>query len=141
MIQRRPRRLTGFFVTILALTTLTCPLYGELLRGGGGQFICEASYYTQASCKREGTSGIMANGRKLKDEGCYTLASWCWPLGARISVQCDDRKIIAICTDRGPSRRLFKKGRKVDLNLAAAKALGVYPKGLAMVKVEWIGGE
>ena len=37
-----------------------------------------ASYYTVASCAREGTSGIMANGRRLNDEK-LTAASWFYP--------------------------------------------------------------
>ena len=60
----------ALFVALLALTIAsllgTCAWAGE---------ITECSYYTKASCLREGTSGIMANGKVLRDEG-FTAASW-----------------------------------------------------------------
>jgi rare lipoprotein A len=42
--------------------------------------------------------------------------------------------VIAIVEDRGP----YKAGRIVDLNLPAAKKLGIVKTGLATVKVERI---
>lgn len=105
-------------------------------------FITEASYYTRASCAREGTSGIMANGKELNDEAC-TAASWDFPFGTRLRVQRvgrEDLSAVVTVTDRGPAKKLYKRDRRIDLSLKAARCLGIVERGIAKVKVEVISG-
>lgn len=46
----------------------------------------------------------------------------------------NNRQVIVRINDRGP----YKKGRIIDLSLAAARELGMVKKGLARVKIEII---
>ncbi len=96
-----------------------------------------ASYYTVASCRREGTSGIMANGRKLKDED-FTAASWNYRLGTALTVCPRDSThcVHVTVTDRGPNRILYKSGRILDLSQAAFRALAPLKEGVIAVTVE-----
>jgi rare lipoprotein A len=97
-----------------------------------------ASYYTVASCKREGTSGIMANGKRLQDEGVYTAAMWNVPFGTRVLVRnlANGKEVIVTITDRGPAKRLVKKGRIIDLNKAAFLSLAPLRKGIIEVEIK-----
>ena len=56
------------------------------------------------------------------------------PFGARLKVTDLDsgQSVVVTVTDRGP----FKRGRVVDLSLAAARKLGMVDRGLARVRVE-----
>lgn len=123
--------------TILAITCLGgC---GSLVWASG--ITTEASYYTRASVLAEGNSGICANGEVLKDEGEYTFAHATLPFGARAritNIKFPDRQIVARCNDRGPAARLRRLGRQIDVNLSAARALGIVQSGVAMVMVEWV---
>lgn len=137
-MKTRPRRMTGFFVFIMALTTFTCPLYGELLRGGEGRFLL-ASWYSADSLIKEGTRKIgerqvMANGKVFRDEG-YTAASWDYPLGTRCKVSSMEtgRSCYVLVTDR--TARRFK-GKRIDLSKMAFSSIAKLEAGLVKVKVE-----
>jgi rare lipoprotein A len=95
-----------------------------------------ASYYTVASCLREGTSGVMANGRRLNDEK-YTCASWDYRFGTRLEVSRlgSKRKTVVVVTDRGPAKHLYHKGRIIDLSYAAMRALNGIKRGVILVEV------
>lgn len=124
------RRLSQGQISIVATFLLVVAV-------NAGAFTTEASYYTYASCIREGTSGIMAN-RKVLNDKALSCASWDYPFGTRLKVTRLDRKdlqVIVKVTDRGPSKRLYKGGRRLDLSLAAAKSLGMVKQGLARVEV------
>lgn len=112
-------------VTIMLL--LICPV-------SAWAFETEASYYTKASCLREGTSGIMANGKGLDDEA-FTAASWDYEFGQRLRVTFNGRSVVVSVTDRGPSKRLYKKGRRLDLSKAAFERLAPLGKGIIKVQV------
>jgi rare lipoprotein A (peptidoglycan hydrolase) len=43
---------------------------------------------------------------------------------------------LAIVTDRGPAKRLYRKGRIVDLSVAAFKEIASLKQGIIEVKVE-----
>jgi hypothetical protein len=94
-----------------------------------------ASYYTRVSCLKEGTSGIMANGQPL-DDNAFSCASWDYPFGTRLKITYEGKSIIVLVTDRGPSRRLYRKGRIIDLSAAAFQALAPLSKGIITVTVE-----
>lgn len=99
--------------------------------------IYTASYYTYASCIREGTSGIMANGRRLQDEGICTAAMWKVPFGQKVKVRNikNNREIIVTITDRGPAKRLVRKGRIIDLNYEAMRQLDGIKQGVIQVEI------
>ena len=99
--------------------------------------VTEASYYTVASCLKESGQYTMANGRLL-DDNKFTCASWDYPFGTRLEItnRQTNRKIVAIVTDRGPSKKLYKKGRKIDLSKAAFEAIADLKSGLVDVDVE-----
>ncbi len=98
-----------------------------------------ASWYSVESCLKEGTSGIMANGRKL-DDSKFTAASWDHAFGTRLKVtNIDNRKsVIVTISDRGPNKRLYRQGRVLDLSKAAFQAIGALRKGVVRVKIDKI---
>ena len=109
-----------------------------------GSIITECSYYTYASCIKEGTSGITASGEILRDEGEYTAAHPTLPFGTRIRITRLDRQdipgIVVRVNDRGPAASLRRLGRSIDLNLSAAKALKIVEIGVVQISVEIVGG-
>jgi rare lipoprotein A len=118
---------SGIILSILLIST---PLYAET---------GTASYYTRASCLREGTSGICANGEVLNDND-YTAASWFYRFGTVLLVTnlSNGKQVRARVTDRGPAKRLVKKGRIIDLSYAAMSELGGISQGIIKVRVEKI---
>lgn len=98
-----------------------------------------ASYYTVESCLREGTSGIMANGKRL-DDARYTAASWDYPFGTRLRVTNtrNGKSVVVSVEDRGPAKRLYRKGRVIDLSKAAFERIGALSAGIVPVKIERI---
>ena len=98
-----------------------------------------ASYYTVESCLREGTSGIMANGKALKDDD-YTAASWDYSFKSRVKVTNvnNGKSVTVSITDRGPSRRLYRQGRVIDLSRAAFEKIASLKEGIIPVKIEEI---
>ena len=139
MRTNRPLSMTGFFMIVLSLATLTCQSFGASLSGGQTLFICEASYYTRASCVKESGQCKMANGKELNDEA-LTAASWDFDFGTKLRIKCNGRQVVVCVTDRGPSKRLYKRGRRIDLSLAAARALHIIKSGVAVITVERVGG-
>jgi rare lipoprotein A len=98
-----------------------------------------ASWYSRESCKHEGTSGIMANGKELKDDE-LTCASWDYCFGTRLLITnlANFRSVIVKVTDRGPAKRLYRKGRKIDLSKGAFSKIANLKQGIISCKVEII---
>ncbi|MFA6067510.1 MAG: septal ring lytic transglycosylase RlpA family protein [Janthinobacterium sp.] len=94
--------------------------------------ICTASWYSRESCRIEGTSGICADGSRLNDSE-ITCASWDYPFGTKLLIRYGSKTIVATVTDRGPSKRLYRKGRKIDLSRGAFVALAPLSKGVIKV--------
>jgi rare lipoprotein A len=97
-----------------------------------------ASYYTKASCIREGTSGYMTASGMLFDENKFTCAmrSRKWGSMFKVTNLDNGRSVIVELTDFGPNKRLHDSGRIIDLSKAAFKAIGDTKKGIIRVKVE-----
>lgn len=95
-----------------------------------------ASWYSVESCQREGTTGIMANGKRLNDDH-YTAASWDYDFGTRIEVTNlkNGKTVICEVTDRGPNRRLYSNGRILDLSKAAFSAIADLREGVIPIKI------
>jgi rare lipoprotein A (peptidoglycan hydrolase) len=99
-------------------------------------FETEASYFTRASCLREGTSGIMANGMPLVDFNLI-CASWDYKFGTllRVTNVSNGKSVVVKVSDRGPARRLYRAGRKLDLSYEAMRRLDGIRRGLIQVQV------
>jgi rare lipoprotein A len=94
-----------------------------------------ATYYTEESCKREGTSGVWtANGEKF-DEKALTCAMRSREWGATFEVtNLENGKVILVrLNDFGPGVGPTARGVIIDLTPAGMKALGA--KGRVKVKV------
>ncbi len=96
-----------------------------------------ASWYSVESCKREGTSGIMANGKELNDEA-FTCASWDYSLGIYLQItnEANGKSVICVVSDRGPAKALYKRGRTIDLSKAAFRAIADLKQGIIEVQIE-----
>ena len=96
-----------------------------------------ATWYSVESCEQESGQHRMANGEKLNDSR-YTAASWFYRFGTRLRVTNleNGRSVMVTVCDRGPSRRLVKKGKIIDLSAIAFKAIANLQQGVIRVKVE-----
>lgn len=67
-----------------------------------------------------------------------TCASWDYPLGTRLKVTeiHNHLSVIVTVNDRGPARRLYRQGRKIDLSQSAFEKLDGLALGLAEVTIE-----
>jgi rare lipoprotein A len=137
---KRPLSMTGFFVTILAIATLTCQsCNGASLSGGNSQFLL-ASWYSTASLIKEGTfkhsKGVMTNGRQFSDYR-FTAACNTFPIGTKVKVTRTDIKtsVVVLVTDRTAKRFT---GKRIDLSISAMRAIDGIKQGLIQVIVEKI---
>lgn len=96
-----------------------------------------ASWYDRASCIKESGQAKMANGKELDDE-VLSAASWDYPFGTVLQVTNlqNNKKVMVIVTDRGPSRRLYRQGRVIDLSKGAFKKISRLENGVIPVKIE-----
>jgi rare lipoprotein A len=80
----------------------------------------------------------MANGKKLEDYNVLTAAMWGVPFGTRVLVRnlTNNKSCVVVITDRGPAKRLVRKGRIIDLNYEAMYRLDGIPQGVIPCKVE-----
>ena len=104
-------------------------------------FETQASYYDRASCQAEGTwqkwGGLTASG-KAYDENALSCASWGHRFGQKVKITHKGKSIIVVNNDRGPSRRLYKAGRKIDLSKQAFRSLAPLSQGVITVTVETV---
>lgn len=120
---------------------LALSLYGPvalsfLLCTNAFAFKTEVSYYTVESCHKEGTSGIMANGEVLKNESLIG-ASWDSAFGTRLLVRnlANNRTVEIVIKDRGPAKRLYRKGRKLDISQGAFSRIADCKQGIVYCEV------
>lgn len=100
-----------------------------------------ASYYTYDSCRREGTSGIFTATGEVYNENSLTCAlpnRKMFGKKVRVTNLKTGKSVIVRCNDLGPSKRLVRKGRIIDLSRQAFFILsdGHLEKGLLKVRVE-----
>jgi rare lipoprotein A len=91
----------------------------------------ESSSHGLAS--RYGFRNETANG-EMMNPAAMTAAHKTLPFGTRVRVtdESTHRTVVVRINDRGP----FTKGYIIDLSTAAARALGIVERGIAMVVVE-----
>lgn len=123
---RRPRKPNWFGFILAALFAVG--LARGCTRANAAE--CHASWYGSECAGRP-----QANGKPF-DPAALTVASWDYPLGTRLRVTHDGRSVIVTVTDRGPARRLYRRGRKLDLSKAAFARLSDCNAGVISVTYE-----
>lgn len=95
-----------------------------------------ATYYTEASCKREGTSGVWTASGERFDEQALTCAMRSRSWGKRFLVYSHEtgRSVVVRLNDYGPGKGPTARGVIIDLTPAGMKALGIKGKGLVSVQ-------
>ena len=78
---------------------------------------------------------LQANGRPFNPDA-FTCASWDWPLGTRLKISHAGRSVVVVVSDRGPARRLYRKGRAIDLSRAAFAKLADIKSGVVEINIE-----
>ena len=128
-----------YWQKIVMIVCLTAIVLGLIHEKCYPAEIITASYYTRESCLREGTSGIMANGKELKDEA-FTCASWDHAFGSKLRVYNlrTGESVVCVVSDRGPNRKLYRQGRKIDLSKAAFNKIAPLREGVIPVRIEVI---
>lgn len=97
-----------------------------------------ATYYTAASCRQEGNSGVYTASGERYDESAFTVALPRRTFGNnyRITNPSTGKTIIVRHNDFGPGRRPRRRGVIADLTPAAYDALGC-PRGVTRRGVAW----
>lgn len=134
-----PRSLT-IFAIILAMVAVLLLIW--FARGYEDIRVGEASWYSEESCLREfgkNWDGRMANGQKFIDSE-YSCASWAYPFATILLVRNKEngKRVKVTVTDRGPAKRLVKKGRIIDLTAKAFSELAPLRVGIIQVSVQQI---
>ena len=97
-----------------------------------------ATYYTEASCKREGTSGVWTASGARYEETALTCALPSHAFGGWYEV-CHEGKCVKVKhNDFGPSKKCQKRGVIIDLSPRAFSELAPLKKGKILVTVERI---
>lgn len=94
---------------------------------------------TTASWYGPGFDGkATASGQRF-DPAAMTCASWDYPLGTVLHVSHGSRCVRVLVNDRGPAKRFYRRGRRLDLSRAAFARLAHNDVGLIRVEVrrEW----
>ncbi len=103
----------------------------------------EASYYTYQSCVREGTSGVFTASGERFNENDLTAAMWHAAFGTlvRVTNLANGKSVVVRINDRGPARRLVKRGRVIDLSKGAFQRIANLKDGVIKVKLEMVERE
>jgi len=96
-----------------------------------------ASWYSEESCRREGTSGRCADGSIFRDEN-KTAASWDHTFGTKLKVTCltTGKSVIVEIRDRGPNKKLYKRGRVLDLSKSSFAEIADLKVGVIPIRYE-----
>ena len=133
MTQREAWIWSAIILAVLVLGVFASARASEI----GTAIFGTASWYSTESCHAEGTSGIMANGKAMDNEA-FTAASWDYRFGTvlRVTNLDNHRSVLVVVSDRGPSKRLVRRGRIIDLSRGAFRRLARLEAGIIKIKVE-----
>lgn len=92
-----------------------------------------ASWYSE---RDRGIRPTTANREKF-DDGKITAAMWGVPFGTLVKVTntASGKFVVVRVNDRGPARRLVRKGRIIDLTKEAFSRIAPLRKGLVSVEI------
>ncbi len=98
-----------------------------------------ASYYTAKSCKQEGTSGVWTASGQRYNEYALTCATRDKSLFGRyikvMNIE-NGKSVTVLVNDFGPNKKLFRRGRIIDLSKGAFGKIADLKKGLIRVKLK-----
>lgn len=114
-------------------------IFSQTLSSSDASFVALegiASWYSEFS---PGIRPTTANMEKF-DDGKMTCAMWDIPFDTLLEVTnvTNGKKVVVRVNDRGPAKRLYRKGRIIDLTMAAFKEIEDLEQGLAKVRVKII---
>ena len=97
-----------------------------------------ASYYTYDSCRKEGTSGVYTASGKRFNENDLTCAmrSRAWGSMFKVTNLANGKSVIVRLNDFGPNKKLWNKGRKIDLSKGAFQKIANLKDGIIKVRIE-----
>ena len=109
-----------------AVFGLVMAVYAPFAYGQGVAREGVATFYTVASCKREGTSGVYTASGERYIEGNLTCALRSRDFGGlyRVTNKANGRSVIVRHNDYGPGKRPTARGVIIDLSPGAFDALG-----------------
>lgn len=121
---------------IVAMAVFSFTVVGTELDASFAYLEGQASWYAEFS---PGIKATTANMEKF-DHDELTCATWGLPFNTLLEVTNvrNGKKVIVRVNDRGPSRRLFREGRVVDLTMGAFRRIEDLTRGLADVRVKVI---
>ena len=94
----------------------------------------EASWYGEKYRGRP-----MANGQAYNPDK-PVIASWDYPFGTVLELKYNGKIVYGVVWDRGPARKLYHKGRKLDLSKSLFKELvGNTDQGIAKIQYRKVG--
>ena len=100
-----------------------------------------ASWYSTECCKfNKDPKCPTASGKSLYDleaQNVYFAASWDYRLGTKVRVTNleNGKSIVVTIEDRGPAKRLYNRGRVIDLGILAFEALASKKEGIIEVQL------
>ena len=100
-----------------------------------------ATYYTVASCRREGTSGVYTASGERFDESAMTCAMRRRDWGTQFLIygERSGRSVVVTLTDYGPGKKPTARGVIIDLTPTAFKEVcGDLSQGKCVVSVQEI---
>ena len=112
------------------------PVVLVLMLSGSAHAFTASWYGTTGDTTDPWKHTTTANGEHF-NENALTAASWRWPLGTMVRVTNVDtgRSVVVRINDRGPGRRLYRKGRVIDLTRAAFARIAPLSAGVIKVRV------
>lgn len=130
-MQLRHPLLVGWLLCALVVLGLLAPTptrAGELDQEPDRSTVGLASFYAKALHGRR-----TASGERL-DRKAMTAAHRSYPFGTRVRVLnlANGKSVVVRINDRGP----YVASRVIDLTEAAAKAIGMWRKGVVSVRIE-----
>lgn len=139
MKQHKRAYLYGVLAAILFSGTLAHATYQKAIFPGSSSEmiqIGQASWYSRQSPGIRKTTANM----EVFDDTQLTCAMWNVPFNQRLRITNmeNGRSVEVRVNDRGPHKRLVRKGRVIDLSKAAFKKIASLKTGLITVKIEFL---
>ncbi|MFH1394592.1 MAG: septal ring lytic transglycosylase RlpA family protein [Candidatus Omnitrophota bacterium] len=125
------------FLRFFALTFLACVFSITRAEIESDAFFTDltgiASWYSEFSPGIKKTTANM----EIFDQDKMTCAIWGIPFNSRVEVTniATGKKVLVRVNDRGPAKRLCRKGRIIDLTMGAFKKIEPLSSGLVKVRV------
>ena len=128
-------KITNFILVYISALVFISGLSAEI--GSEASFTYlegQASWYAEFS---PGIRPTTANMEKFDDSG-MTCAMWGIPFNTVLEVTNvrNGRSVLVRVNDRGPAKRLYEKGRIIDLTRAAFREIEDLDRGLASVRIK-----